>query len=234
MTEELDGIFFDLGGTLVDTTVPREQIWSDVLRSHGHEVDGTAIAGALRTVDRELDGRFASIQDRDEGPFWLEYDKMVLEWLGLELRAKEIVRDLSESMGRMVLDDGNWKDFADARPLLDGLGRLDIEVGLISNATELARRVLRRLELERYFEPIIISSEVGHRKPAREIFDIALDESGVAASRAMYIGDKPAVDIVGATNAGMNAVLIDRGDLFPDTNCIRIMNLDSLKTFIRL
>jgi putative hydrolase of the HAD superfamily len=234
MTEELDGIFFDLGGTLVDTTVPRERIWSDVLQSHGHEVDSAAITGALRAVDRELDERFASIQGMDEGPFWLEYDKMALERLGLELRAEEVVQDLSTSMSRVVLDDGNWKDFADVRPLLDGLGNLDIEVGLISNATELARRVLRRLELEKYFEPIIISSEVGHRKPSKEIFDIALHESGVAASRAIYIGDKPAVDIVGATNVGMNAVLIDRGDLFPDTDCIRIMNLDSLRTFIRL
>jgi putative hydrolase of the HAD superfamily len=234
MTEELDGIFFDLGGTLVDTTVPREQIWSDILQNHGCEVDSAAITGALKAVDRELDERFASIQATDEGPFWLEYDKVVLERLGLELRAEEIVQDLSESMSRMVLDDGNWKDFADAKPLLAGLGNLDVEVGLISNATELARRVLRRLELEKYFEPIIISSEVGHRKPSREIFDIALDESGVAASRAIYIGDKPAVDIVGATNVGMNAVLIDRGDVFPDTDCIRIMNLGSLRTFIQL
>ncbi|HUV61727.1 MAG TPA: HAD family hydrolase [Thermoplasmata archaeon] len=234
MTEELDGIFFDLGGTLVDTTVPRELIWSEVLQGRGCEVDIVAIAGALRVVDRELDERFASIQGMDEGPFWLEYNRKVLARLGLELRAEEVVQDLSESMSRMVLDDGNWKDFADVRPLLDGLGNLDIEVGLISNATELARRVLRRLELEKYFEPVIISCEVGHRKPSREIFDIALDESGVAASRAIYIGDKPAVDIVGATNAGMNAVLIDRGDLFPDKDCIRIMNLDSLRTFVQV
>ncbi|MDH3365467.1 MAG: HAD family hydrolase [Thermoplasmata archaeon] len=234
MTEELDGIFFDFGGTLVDTTVPREQIWSEVLLTHGHEVGRAAIAEALRAADRDLDERFASIQGNDERHFWLGYDKAVLTNLGIGLRAEDVVRDLSDSMGRMVMDDGNWMDFADAKPMLSGLGRVDVHVGLISNATDLARRVLRRLDLEKYFDTVVISSEVGHRKPSKEIFDFALEESRIASSRAIYIGDKPAVDVVGAANAGMNAVLIDRGDLFPDSDCLRIKDLDSLKAFVRL
>ncbi len=232
MTEELDAIFFDLGGTLIDTTVSRERVWANVLRGHGHEVADGAIGMALREADRGLDNRFAAIQGSDEGPFWLDYDRMVLARLGIHLSAEKVVKDLSESMGKMIMDEGNWKDFDDARPLLERLGDTDIKVGLISNATELARKVLRRLELEKYFDPIIISSEVGHRKPEREIFETALDDSGVAASRAIYIGDKPAVDIVGATSAGMNGILIDRGDVFPDSACIRIRNLDCLRTFI--
>lgn len=234
MTEELDAIFFDLGGTLVDMTVPREDIWSEVLHDRGEDVDRVALTTALRKADRELDGQFASIQGADERPFWIEYDRMVLKQLDLELGAEEIIQDLSGSMGRMVMDEGNWTDYPDVRPLLDGLGRRDIRVGLISNATDLARKVLRRLDLEKYFDPIIISSEVGHRKPSRHIFDIALRQSGVASSRAVYIGDKPAVDVVGASSAGMNAVLIDRGDLFRKTDCLRIPNLDSLRAFVQL
>ena len=233
MTEELDAVFFDLGGTLVDTTVPREKIWSDVLHRQGEDVDPTELTAALRMADRDLDERFADIQGVDEKPFWIEYDSAVLKRLGTRLEAEDVIRDLSDSMARMVMDEANWKDYTDVRPFLDDLGSRDLGIGLISNATDLARRVLRRLNLERYFDPIIISSEVGHRKPSERIFQIALAEAGVASSRAMYIGDKPAVDVMGAINAGMNAVLIDRGDLFRDSDCIRIPSLSYLGTYVR-
>ena len=233
MTEELDVVFLDLGGTLVDTTVPRESIWSDVLLEHGEDVDHADIAAALRRADRELDDRFASVQGADERPFWIEYDEAVLGHMGLELGAENIIQDISTAMGRMVMEESNWADYPDVRPFLEALGRRGLDVGLISNATDLARRVLKRLDLERYFDPIVISSEVGHRKPSRQIFDIALDQSGVASSRAIYIGDKPAVDIEGANNASLNAILIDREGLFRDANCIRIPDLDSLGTYLR-
>lgn len=230
----MDAVFFDLGGTLVDTIVPRERVWSDVLSDRGQEVAQERITAALRTADRDLDGRFAAIQEAsDETEFWLEYDRTVLGQLDVDVQAEEVVGDLSKAMGRMVMDEANWADYPDVRPFLEELGQHDLGVGLISNATDLARRVMRRLDLERYFDPIIISSEVGHRKPSRGIFDIALTEAGVPASRAMYIGDKPAVDVAGARDAGLNAVLIDRADLFGDRDCIRIPDLDYLGAYIR-
>ena len=234
MTEELDAVFLDLGGTLVDTTVPRENIWSDVLLEHGERVKRAEIVAALRKTDRELDDRFATIQGADERPFWIEYDESVLKHMGLGLRAEDVIQDLSAAMRDTIMKDSNWVDYPDARPFLEALSERDLDVGLISNATDLARRVLRRLDLERYFDPIIISSEVGHRKPSKQIFDIALRQTAVASSRALYIGDKPAVDVEGASNAGMNAILIDREGLFPDTDCIRIPDLNSLGAYVRV
>lgn len=232
MTEELDAVFFDLGGTLVDMSVPREDLWSEVLGGHGVDVDRGRLSGALRKADRELDEAFARIQGTDEGPFWKAYDDAVLGNLGTEVDSERFRSDLSEAFGKVVPDEKVWTDYPDAKPLLDRLGERDIRVGLISNATDLARRVLRRLDMERYFDPIVISSEIGHRKPEREIFDKALHEAGVAPSRAIYIGDKLAVDVLGASRAGLNAVLIDRGAVFPDAQCVRITNLSALRAFL--
>jgi FMN phosphatase YigB (HAD superfamily) len=232
MTEELDAVFFDLGGTLVDMSVPRENVWVDVLSEHGAQVGADRLTNVLRNVDRDMDDAFAQIQGQDERPFWRAYDDAVLASLGVKVDPEGFRKDLSEAFGRIIPDEGVWTDYPDAKPILDSLGGRDMAVGLISNATDLARKVLRRLDMERYFDPIIISSEIGHRKPEPEIFDMALKEAGVSPSRALYIGDKLAVDVKGASGAGMNAVLIDRGSVFPDAPCVRITNLSTLRAFL--
>lgn len=234
MTEELDVVFFDLGGTLIDVSVPREHLWAEVLSKHGEEVDLPKLADSIRAADRDMDETFANIQGMDERPFWLEFNSRVLKGVGVDITSEEVVSELSKSFGALVTDVEKWKDYPDTRPLLEDLSDRDIEVGLISNATNLARKVLRRLDLERYFDPIVISSEIGHRKPSQEIFDEALDQAGAAPSRSIYIGDKPAVDILGAKRAGMNAILIDREDTFPDTQCFRVRDLNTIRTFVRV
>jgi HAD superfamily hydrolase (TIGR01662 family) len=232
MTEELDAVFFDLGGTLVDMSVPRENVWAEAFSKHGENVGPDELRRALRKADHDLDEAFAAIQGMDEKPFWRTYDEAVLDSLGVEVDPEEFMADLSASFGKIIPDENVWTDYPDAKPILEDLARRDMDVGLISNATDLARRVLRRLDMERYFDPIVISSEIGYRKPEREIFDKALGEAGVAPSRALYIGDKLAVDVKGASRAGLNAVLIDRGSIFPDAPCVRISNLSALRTFL--
>jgi len=232
MTEELDVVFFDLGGTLIDMSVSRESVWTEALSRHGANVEVEALTRTLRKADRDLDEAFADIRGMDEGAFWKRYDAEVVRSLGLEIDPEEIEADLAASFDKIMPDESLWKDYPDTKPTLDDLAGRDIEVGLISNATDLARRVLRRLDMEKYFDPIIISSEIGHRKPEREIFDIALNEAGAAPSRTLYIGDKYAVDVKGANRAGMNTVLIDRGNVFPDASCVRISDLSALRTFL--
>lgn len=232
MTEELDVVFFDLGGTLIDVSVPREDLWAEVLSKHGRNVEVSRLADSIKAADRDMDEAFASIQGMDERPFWLEFNSRVLKGVGVDIRSEQVVSELSKSFGTLVTDEEKWQDYPDTRPLLEDLSKRDIKVGLISNATSLARKVLKRLDLERYFDPIVISSEIGHRKPSREIFDVALDQADAAPSRTIYIGDKPAVDIMGAKKAGMNAILIDRENTFPDTQCFRVRDLNALRTFV--
>lgn len=232
MTEELDVIFFDLGGTLVDMSVSRDSVWAEVLSRHGVDVEVGTLTSALRKTDRALDEAFADIQGADEGPFWKRYDAEVVGNLGLSIDLEDVEADLSASFDRIIPDESLWKDYPDAKPTLESLAGRDIGVGLISNATDLARRVLRRLDMEKYFDPIIISSEIGHRKPEKEIFDIALNEAGAAPSRTLYIGDKFAVDIKGANGAGMNTILVDRGNVYPDASCVRISDLSALRTYV--
>ncbi|MCJ7606804.1 MAG: HAD-IA family hydrolase [Thermoplasmata archaeon] len=231
MTEELDAVLFDLGGTLIDTKVPREHVFEEALRSQGVEVERGMLQRAIAEAEHELDGRFAGVDETNEKDYWRELDATVLRKLGLDIDLDLFAADLSSRFGKLISDEENWVPFPETREVLAGLRGRDIKLGLISNATDLARRVMSRLDLEGYFDFVVISEEVGARKPSKEIFDIALKRAGTRPSRALYIGDKLSVDIMGATQAGMSAILVDRNDTYPDAQCLRVRDLNFLRRF---
>ena len=59
-------------------------------------------------------------------------------------------------------------------------------------------------------QSLTISGEVGVRKPNAKIFKVACERAGVLPKEAMLIGDSIENDIVGANQAGMTSVFIDR------------------------
>jgi FMN phosphatase YigB (HAD superfamily) len=68
---------------------------------------------------------------------------------------------------------------------------------------------LERFGIRSAFETVIVSDEVGWRKPHRIIFDHALDRLGIAAGDALFIGDQLYVDVYGAVNSGIDVVWIE-------------------------
>lgn len=231
MTEEIDAIMFDAGGTLIDVRPPKEEIFARVLSEHGITTKPEKIASSMAKADRRLDAEFAELDGKDEARFWQEYDDFVLSDLGVNAHVKEISKDLSESLEEIMQKVESWTEYPDVRPALERLRRRDFKLGVVSNATDLLDRVLHNLDLSKYFDFVIISDEVGIRKPSPGIFMMAAEEAGASPSRSLYLGDKPMVDIRGAIQAGMNAILVDRANAFPDARCLRIRDLTYLERF---
>ena len=80
------------------------------------------------------------------------------------------------------------------------------------------------------FETIIISGEVGVKKPDPDIFKPALSATGLKPDEVVYVGDVD-VDVEAANAAGIMPLLIKRQDKGTDKNCLDIDN-DSPKAKI--
>lgn len=99
--------------------------------------------------------------------------------------------------------------YADAAPVLDSLaGRA--ELGLVTNGlTSVQRAKVARLGLDKWFDPIVISDEVGLAKPDPAIFDLTFAEldrvHGTLDRRphTVMIGDSLTSDMAGARAAGI-------------------------------
>ncbi len=82
-------------------------------------------------------------------------------------------------------------------------------LGIVSNGTSATQRAkIQRAELERFFEPILISEEVGVRKPAAQIFMCAAEVWNLAPESILVVGDDADHDVAGARAAGMCAVQV--------------------------
>jgi HAD superfamily hydrolase (TIGR01549 family) len=116
-----------------------------------------------------------------------------------------------ESDARRVASDyliglGAYGDlYPGARDLLEGLTKV-ASLALVSNGIgQVVRDKVRRLDLDRYFDAIVISGEVGVAKPHARIFDIAFERLGYPDKAAtLMIGDSLASDIQGGADYGID------------------------------
>jgi putative hydrolase of the HAD superfamily len=88
--------------------------------------------------------------------------------------------------------------------VLDAIQKMGLKIGLISNVNSRGQVPLNLSQygIRIYFDPIVLSSEYGRRKPDPSIFHYAARLANVPTSACAYIGDRIARDIVGARRAG--------------------------------
>lgn len=72
-------------------------------------------------------------------------------------------------------------------------------------------RKLRQAKIEKYFESITISEEVGFEKPNPNIFMTCLKEMEIRPENCIFVGDNPEIDIIPAIEIGMKAIWKDNG-----------------------
>lgn len=70
---------------------------------------------------------------------------------------------------------------------------------------------LQRIGLAHYFERSVNARQVGALKPDPLLFHKAIEGTDLEPQQVVYVGDDPALDVVGARAAGMCPVWIDRG-----------------------
>lgn len=88
------------------------------------------------------------------------------------------------------------------------------KLGIISNGIGAAQR--KRLaagNVNHIFESIVVSDEVGIRKPRKEIFEISLNELRLSNNEVLFIGDSLTDDYQGARNARIDFCYYNRNGL---------------------
>jgi len=81
-------------------------------------------------------------------------------------------------------------------------------LGLLSNFTHgpAAREIIERVGLSEFFEVVLISGELGYRKPHPLVFDRLIEDLWLEKDQILFVGDDPEADIAGAKQAGIQPV----------------------------
>jgi len=116
--------------------------------------------------------------------------------------------------------------------------RKTYRLALLSNGTpDLQHEKIRGSNLGAYFDTIVISGEAGSRKPDPRIFELVLSRMQVAPETAVMLGNSLESDVMGAQQAGLKAIWVNRegknedGAIRPDA---QIGDLTELKAILRV
>jgi putative hydrolase of the HAD superfamily len=215
MSEPIETVLFDYGHTLIYfdqrphsglvgayeriNRLLADTLERDVPAAH------VLIEKVSSAVDDEIQRDYAAGRP-EEVEIAAIYDT-ALRALGLELEPELIERV-------MELEQEGWLNSVHVGPdvitTLEALRGYGLRLGIVSNAAYLPRFMkgqLAALGLAQYFDAVTFSSEVGLRKPHREIYADALKKLGADPARTLFVGDRVREDVQGPQALGMRAVL---------------------------
>lgn len=207
-------VLLDLGNTLVRYYGPEEApaVLAECLCSVSRRL---ASAGLHDVPPERLLERFRP-EAREEPdhrvrPLWL---RLVVALEADGFRPPERVRpDLERAFLEPIF--ARSRLYEDTIPALEEMRRLRYTTAVVSNTPWGAPGALWRTEiarhgLEPYIDHEVFCTDVGWRKPARQVFERALELCGSSPREAVFVGDDPRWDVEGPAALGMAAILVDR------------------------
>jgi HAD superfamily hydrolase (TIGR01509 family) len=215
-------IFFDVGNTLLFPN--RERIHAP-LTERGIKIQPEHLRDLERRIKNQFDSLMVEDGNHDHG-FW----RMFYSQLFKEIRLDDPA--LCDQLISNIRDSGNWdRILPGTRQKLEEIAKR-YRIGVISNADGKINAVLRRCGICDCFLSVTDSGLVGFEKPHPEIFLQALKTLHAAPQDSLYVGDVYSVDYLGATGAGMQAVLMDVSGAYLDKQAQRVESLEELQKWL--
>lgn len=113
--------------------------------------------------------------------------------------------------------------------------RQSYRLALVTNgAPDLQREKIEGAKLAPHFDAVVVSGEVGIGKPDPRIFSRALDQLAISPGAAVMVGDSLRRDVLGAQQAGLRAIWVNRAgadprdDVSPDAEIADLSQLRAL------
>lgn len=228
-------IGFDFFGTLIDATAEVTICLGNIctqLELHNIPISREEFTQTYRQVTRGYrETRHQAFKEVNNA-LWLQ---ATLKRLGHDL---PITSPPIQEAVNAYFSPWKLRIYDDVYPTLDRLVS-KYPVGLISNFTHspFIHEALQRFNLNQYFKTIIVSDDLGWRKPHPNIFHHFLKNMKVSAKDVLFIGDDMDCDILGAQQVGMKTAWLHRvsgQNQYRDLTAIPDVTIHSLADLIEI
>jgi putative hydrolase of the HAD superfamily len=203
-------LFFDVGGTLIRTAQPVGFYYAAMASHYGVKAEAEELQAGFKKAWKKnaLRDPVEGARVKDDKAWWKSVVKD--SWAESILPESFPFDDYFEELYAWFERPELWRVYPEVEGVLEELRSEGVRMGVLSNWDRRLRTILKGLELDFYFEAMLISSELGVEKPHRLIFDKALECFQIKAGQAVLIGDEEVYDQAGAIAAGWNYALVRR------------------------
>ncbi len=224
----IEGLVLDAVGTLIEPSPPVAEVYLEAARRQGVVLDRAEVRARFHRDFRDDE------VDESRGPMVTDEDLEFRRWrriVGSVLpEVSEPDRAFSELWTHFARPEA-WRCFAEVGPTLHALTSAGLPVRIASNFDARLRAIVAGLpELAAFRQSLIISSEVGFRKPHPAFYQTACASLGLPPDRVLFVGDDPENDVAGPRRAGLRAVRLDRSrdlktgaNVFPDLTTLLML-----------
>ncbi|MEK5077943.1 HAD family hydrolase [Solibacillus sp. FSL W7-1436] len=139
----------------------------------------------------------------NHGYVWKDkvYQQLISEFNIPSLTWEELLQDYVKQFKHHCVG------FPHIHKMLEELKNNKIALGMITNGYgQFQMDNIKALEIEKYFDVILVSEWEGIKKPNPQIFMNALEQLNVEPSESVFIGDHPENDVKAAQNVGMKGI----------------------------
>jgi putative hydrolase of the HAD superfamily len=207
----IEGILFDLYGTLID--IETDESMDEIYRGIAHFLTYEGIQ-LHRWEVRDLYWQILKQQKTENNEKYPEIDveriwNTFLQQHGIDSApARERLSDILSHLHRGI-SRKRLQLYPEVLRVLDAL-RSRYRMGIISDAQPcFALPEIQAVGLGGYFSPVVISADDGFRKPDSRLFTKALDFMQLKPAQVIYVGNDMYRDIYGANRAGIKAIFVD-------------------------
>ena len=199
-------IIFDAVGTLIHPQPSAGAVYAEIGKRFGSKLTEIEIGHRFRAA-------FAPEDAIDRKLNWqTSEERELLRWRRIVATVLDDVHEPDACFAELYshfADPSGWRCDSDAGSMIDSILKNDLKVGLASNLDHRLHTVLAGFPELKALRPVIISSEIGWRKPAMQFFGKISQAIGLAAAEILYVGDDWTNDYEGARCFGMRAIMID-------------------------
>ncbi len=228
--------FFDWFYTVARFEPPRHRLYSQAFREFGVELSPEKVMRGILIADQyffeeNAKSPVAKRSPEEQARVYIHYPNTILTEAGAKATEElplKILKRVTEQFKSVT-----FALFDDVLSTLKTLKEQNFILGLLTNLDSDMVSICRELGLESYIDFVVTAKEAGADKPKPPIFLAALDKAGVNASEAVHVGDQYKLDVIGARGVGINPILIDRYDIYPEvSDCPRIHCLTELVQYL--
>ncbi len=198
-------VVFDAVGTLLHPEPPVGAVYHAVGARHGSRLPREVVRARFHAA-------FARQEEADRAAgLRTDEARELARWRAIVAEVFDDVRDLEgcfQELYAHFASPGSWRCAAGSGGALRALAGRGLRVGIASNFDARLHGLVAGLEELASVRHVVVSSEVGWRKPSPRFFEAVCRQVGLAAPEVLLVGDDFENDYAGATAAGMGALLL--------------------------